>query len=117
MKLQNCTTSENLPLEIFTYFEDCGYVEFKSRNSNLSPSEIQLGCVEIVRRVNAHDALVEALRPFAEAVDGNLEGVGGGTSIAISTTVQRLKDAKAALALAAASETRTEVTPDVKTGT
>lgn len=55
---------------------------------------------EIIRHVNAHDALVEALRPFAEAVDGNLEGVGGGTSVAISTTVQRLKDAQAALALA-----------------
>lgn len=41
--------------------------------------------------------LREALKPFADLLDGHLESVGGGTLIAPTIKVQNVKDAHAAL--------------------
>lgn len=61
---------------------------------------------EIIRRVNAHEALVTALQEAVEFIE------------AYEPTLTATKrEWKAALALAAASETRTEATPDAKTDT
>lgn len=68
---------------------------------------------EIVRRVNAHDALVEALKNIASEpmpMIGDVE-----TCKSILRRIDKI--ATAALALAAASETRIEADSDAKTGT
>jgi hypothetical protein len=44
--------------------------------------------------------LLEALKPFAEICPGSLDGVGGGTQIAPTITVQMVKEARAAIARA-----------------
>lgn len=76
---------------------------------------------EIIRRVNAHSTLrnslelttktIEAIRPVL-SLDYSAEGVELTQLLDVVTG-----EAKAALALAAASETRTEGTPDAKKGT
>lgn len=43
------------------------------------------------------ERLERALTPFAELCPGELEGVGGGTIVAPSITVQMIKDARDAL--------------------
>jgi len=44
--------------------------------------------------------LLEALEAFSKGLEGNLEGVGGGTCVSPSFTVQHFKNARAALAKA-----------------
>lgn len=71
---------------------------------------------EIVRRVNSFDALVEALERLALIIKGsNVEGLW--LNHPELPEQGPLDLINAALALAAASKTRTEGTPDAKKGT
>ena len=66
----------------------------------VSPDEREAATALIVHCVNTYADLVEALRPFADLLAGDLDGVGGGTLVAPSMRVQLVKDARAALKLA-----------------
>lgn len=65
---------------------------FRKRGENVG--------VAINRLRAQNDALLAALKPFADYFDGNLENVGGGTVVSVPFTVQQFKDAKAAIAAA-----------------
>jgi len=48
--------------------------------------------------------LLEALETFSKGLEGSLEGVGGGTCVSPSFTVQHFKNARAAIAKAKSSQ-------------
>lgn len=73
---------------------------------------------EIIRRVNAHDALVEALKRSQELFEKALPKFNWGSSFLNAEAIRLLNDVpiEVAKALAVASETRTEAESGAKTG-
>lgn len=98
-----------------------GFGKIRDAETNqLIASDVRhVDAVEIIRRVNAHDALVEALKRAQELFEKALPKFNWGSSFLNAEAITLLNDIpiEVAKALAAASETRTEATPDAKTGT
>lgn len=97
-----------------------GFGKIRDAETNqLIASDVRhVDAVEIIRRVNAHDALVEALNRSQELFEKALPKFNWGSSILTAEAIRLLNEVpiEVANALAAASETRTNTTPDAKTG-
>lgn len=118
-----------MKLKPITNFPEAAFIEGVEGVDGLTEPFIQVnvGCYhdksaeirdEIIYRVNAHDALVEALKRSQELFEKALPKFNWGSSFLNAEAIKLLNDVpiEVAKALAAASETRTEVVSDAKQG-